>query len=55
MVETDNRKLIITFIDRSLKERKEILQQNMTEIPFRIVFSEMKHIDVSIVHWSICF
>lgn len=35
---------------RPIKERRKILQKNMTEIPNRILFSEMKHITVRTHH-----
>jgi hypothetical protein len=31
-----------------MKERRKILEQNMKEVPNRIMFSEMKEINVSI-------
>ena len=40
------------FFTRPIKERRRILHHNMKEIPNRILFSEMKHINVSRVQ---CF
>uniref|UniRef100_F6YGC6 DNA ligase n=1 Tax=Ornithorhynchus anatinus TaxID=9258 RepID=F6YGC6_ORNAN len=37
----------VSLMDRPLQERRRFLQDNMVEIPDRILFSEMKHVTVT--------
>jgi hypothetical protein len=39
--------LCVCILCRSVKERRRILEQNMKEVPNRIIFSEMEEIHVS--------
>jgi hypothetical protein len=45
--------LCVCILCRPVKERRRILQQNMKEVPNRIMFSEMEEIHVSACSSSI--
>lgn len=41
---------LLSFFLRPLFERRKFLHDNMVEVPNRILFSEMKHVTVSVLH-----
>jgi hypothetical protein len=43
--------IIIIINYRPLEERRKMLEQNMTEIPGRIMFSEQKIVKVNLFKW----